>query len=67
MLIISIIYNVIAIVVFNNTTSIAFATILTLVTWVIYSTNDLKNVTNDKRIYIYVLIDNNFFMLCTFF
>lgn len=64
MLIISIIYNIIALLIFKNTTSIAFATILTLITWVIYSTHDLKNVTSDKKIYIYSFSLTIFFLLC---
>lgn len=65
MLLISIIYNIIAIVVFKNTTSIAFATILTLITWVIYSTYDLKNVKTTKKMYIYMFLLTTFFLICT--
>lgn len=65
MLLISIIYNIIALVLFKNTISIAFATILTLVTWVIYSTYDLKNVTSDKEMYIYMFVLTAFFLICT--
>lgn len=64
MLLISIVYNIIALVIFKNTTSIAFATILTLVTWVIYSTYDLKNVTSDKKMYIYMFGLTVMFVLC---
>lgn len=64
MLVISIVYNLIAILTFKNTTSIAFATILTLITWVIYSTYDLKNVTNEKKVYVYTFSLTIFFLLC---
>lgn len=64
MLIISTIYNAISLVLFNNTISIAFATILTLITWVIYSTHDLKNVTTDKEMYIYMFGLTIFFLIC---
>lgn len=66
-LIISILYNVIALLVFHNTTAIAFATILTLITWVIYSTKDLKNVTDDKKMYIYMLGLTIYFLICAHF
>ena len=65
MLIISIIYNIIAVVIFKNTISIAFATILTLITWVIYSTYDLKNVKTTKKMYIYMFSLTTFFLICT--
>lgn len=44
MLIISIIYNILALILFNSPIAIAFATILTVITWVIYSSKDLKNI-----------------------
>lgn len=66
-LIISIIYNIIALLIFKNTTSIAFATILTLITWVIYSTHDLKKVNSDKKMYIYMFSLTIFFLVCTHF
>ena len=53
-LVISIIYNIIALIVFNSTTAIAVATVLTLITWVIYSSNDLENVNIDKKTYLYM-------------
>jgi len=65
MLLISIIYNVIAILIFKNTISIALMTILTLITWVIYSTHDLKNVTSDKKMYIYMFSLTAFFLFCS--
>lgn len=65
MLAISIMYNIIAIILFKNTTSIAFATILTLITWVIYSTYDLKNVKTTKKMYIYMFSLTTFFLICT--
>lgn len=64
-LLISIIYNIIAIIVFKNTTSIAFATILTLITWVVYSTYDLENVTSDTKMYIYMFCLTTTFLLCS--
>ena len=64
MLIVSIVYNIIAVLIFKNTTSIAFATILTLITWVIYSTHDLKNVTSEKKVYVYTFSLTIFFLLC---
>ena len=63
MLGISIIYNIIALIVFGTTTSIAFATVLTLITWVIYSTNDLEKVEKDKKMYIYILLLTVSFLL----
>ena len=62
--VICIVYNIIAILIFKNTTSIAFATILNLITWVIYSTHDLKNVTNEKKVYVYTFSLTIFFLLC---
>lgn len=63
-LIISIIYNIIALVIFKNTISIAFATICTLITWVIYSTRDLEKVDEDKKDYIYMFCLTIFFLIC---
>ena len=63
LLIISIVYNVIAILLFNNTIGIASATILTLITWVIYSSNDLKNVLNEKNMYIYMFFCTIIFLI----
>ena len=54
-LLISIIYNTMALLLFHNTTTIAFATIITLLTWVIYSTNDLEKVKSSKQMYMYCL------------
>jgi len=53
-LLISIIYNIIALILFHNTITIAIATLITLITWVIYSTKDLKKVVADKKMYIYL-------------
>ena len=64
MLVVSIVYNIIAVLIFKNTIAIAFATIFTLITWVIYSTHDLKNVTNDKKVYVYTFSLTIFFLLC---
>ena len=56
MLIVSIIYNIIALLIFKNTIAIAGATILTLLTWVIYSGIDLKNIKNDYKMFIYLIV-----------
>lgn len=64
-LLISIFYNIIAILFFGNTTAIAIATILSLITWVIYSTHDLKNVTSDKKMYLYMFGLTISFLICT--
>lgn len=63
-LLISIIYNTVALLIFKDTTSIAMATLLTLLTWVIYSTIDLKNVTSDKKMYIYLIGITIIFLIC---
>ena len=63
-LIISIIYNIIAIIIFKNTISVAFATILTLITWVIYSTRDLEKVVNEINMYIYMFLLTISFLIC---
>lgn len=63
MLIVSIVYNIVAILIFKNTIAIAYATILTLITWVIYSTNDLENVAFDKNVYIYMFLSTVLFLM----
>lgn len=65
MLIISIIYNIIALLLYKNVISVAVATIITLVTWVIYSTIDLKNVKNDISSYIYLFLITVCFLVCS--
>jgi len=64
---ISILYNIIALILFHNTISIALATILTLITWVVYSTKDLKNVKSDKKMYMYTSLLTTSFLLCAHF
>ena len=64
MLFVSIIYNLIAVLIFKNSLAIAFTTILTLITWVIYSSNDLESVKNDKKIYIYCFFLTTLFLFC---
>ena len=53
-LIISIIYNIVALSTFHNTSSIAMATLLTMGTWLIYSTHDLNLKHNSLSMYIYL-------------
>ena len=55
-LIISVVYNIIALVLFNNVLAIAVATLLTEITWCIYSSIDLKNVALEKRYIVYTTI-----------
>ena len=62
---IAILYNIIAIIFFKNTISLAVATVLTLITWVIYSTNDLENVKKDNKQYIYMFLLTITFLICT--
>lgn len=64
---ISILYNIIALLLFHNTIAIALATILTLMTWVAYSTKDLKNVKSDIKMYIYIFLLTSSFLLCAHF
>ena len=64
-LLISIFYNTIALLIFHNTFAIAIATIFTLLTWVIYSTKDLKNVTESKSMYIYMFTLTISFLILT--
>ena len=64
-LLISIFYNIIAIILFKNTTSIALATIFTLITWIVYSTHDLENITSDKNMYLYMFGLTISFLICT--
>lgn len=56
MLIVSIIYNIIALVIFNNALAIAGATLLTLITWCTFSHFDLKNLYLEKKYIIYTSI-----------
>ena len=35
-----------------------------MITWVIYSTHDLKNVTSEKKVYVYTFSLTIFFLLC---
>lgn len=63
MLIISILYNTIAVFIFKISEAIAFATVLTLLTWVIYSTKTLKNVYFDKKNVIFCLIITTSFLV----
>ncbi len=56
MLIVSIVYNIIAMSIFKNALSIAIATLLTLITWCIFSHIDLENVYLEKRYLIYTSI-----------
>lgn len=66
-LVISIIYNIIAVLFFHNAIAIAFATIITLITWVIYSTIDLKNIMADKKMYTYMIGLTVIFLTVTHF
>lgn len=54
MLVISIIYNIIAIMIWNNTSSLAYATIITLVTWVVYSSKDLNKIHLSSNMICYM-------------
>lgn len=65
MLGIATIYNIIAIVIFGTNAAIAMATIFTLITWVIYSGHDLKKVTTEAQMYIYMFCLTIFFLICT--
>ena len=62
MFILAIVYNIIAIIIFKNTISIAIATVLTLITWVIYSSNDLKKVNWSYGMYGYLFSLTIFFI-----
>lgn len=67
-LIISIIYNVVALLIFHNTSSIAISTLLTMLTWLIYSTHDLSLNYNSLSMYIYLgLITIVFIVSANFF
>lgn len=55
-LIVSIVYNIIGLAIFKNALAIAGATLLTLITWCIFSHIDLKNVYLDKKYIIYTSI-----------
>jgi len=62
-LIVSILYNIAAILIFRNTLAIAVATILTLFTWVTYSGIDLKSVYNDFKTFAYIMLSAVSFFL----
>ena len=63
MLLVSIIYNIVVIKTINNTIAIAGATILTLITWVIYSTRDIGQVNADFKMYIYMISLTSSFLI----
>lgn len=66
MLIISIIYNLVA-VFLSSTVGVAFATLLTLITWYIYSSFDLENVNIDRNMFIYpILLSTTFLVTARF-
>lgn len=64
---ISIIYNFIAICLFKNTESIAFATLFTLITWIVISTYDLKNVDFEISDFLYTIILTISFIFSTMY
>lgn len=63
--IISIVLNVLATIAIKNTTSIAFATLITIIIWVIYSTIDLKKVLVEKKMFYYLFALTIVFIICT--
>lgn len=65
MLLISIIYNFIAVIVFKTTSAVALATVLTMLTWAIYSTIDLPKVKFNWKIPVFLLILTISFILIT--
>ena len=56
MLLISIIYNIVALILFKSPLFIAVATVLTMFTWTIYSSKDLNNVDLTLKTVIYLLV-----------
>ena len=56
MIIISFIYNIIAIILFKNSEAIAVATSLAFITWYIYSVKDFKYLNVDLKEIIYLCI-----------
>ena len=65
MLIISIIYNTIAVVLFDSVTSIAFATLLAFITWFIYSGYDFKYLNLQKKEMFYLISITSSFLVCS--
>ena len=63
MFFVSIIYNVFAAMCFRNSSAIAFATLFTLVTWVLYSSKDLKIINNDNKMYMYMFLLTSSFLI----
>lgn len=64
-LFVSIIYNSIGIWLYKNTSSIAFATLVTMITWFIYSTKDLKMNIGIKKIYLSLIFITTLFLICS--
>ena len=63
MLLVSIFYNIIAMLVFHNIIYIAYATLLTLITWVVFSIYDLKNVKGDIKTKVYLITLTTSFLI----
>ncbi|MDM0527883.1 capsular biosynthesis protein [Clostridium perfringens] len=57
MLLISVVYNVFALFISDNPTSIAFATTLGFITWYIYSSKDFKYLKPNKNEILFLLIN----------
>lgn len=64
-LFLSIVYNFVAIIIFRSTLSIAVATLLTIVTWLIYSSIDIKLVKLSFKDYLYLGIVSLTFLFLT--
>ena len=67
MLIISIVYNIIALLIFKTASSIAYATVATLVTWYIYSTFDIEKIKFNFSIFAYMILMTITFLILSHF
>lgn len=61
-LLLSIIYNFIALVIFKSTISIAIATLITIVTWLLYSSCDIKDIRLSLKDCVYLLVSTLSFL-----
>lgn len=66
MLIVSIIYNLVA-VFLSSMVGVALATLLTLITWYVYSSFDLENVIIDTKMFIYPIVLSAVFLVAARF
>lgn len=66
MLLISIFYNTVA-VAFRNMYGVSFATLITLITWYVYSSYNLKDIKIDKKMFVYPILTTIIFLLVTHF